>query len=165
MSKQAIYRHCSFPTFWLNECKHFNICWQLRIFNICIIIHNTLVKYNNSKLYEEIFGDMLVGVSVCRQAGAICSLQGPLSNQSVNRGGVWLISPTPPLFVLSFPRLMLWVIRQINTVPYSSPTISPPPHQSIKSQDIISHLSTGGVTCSYQASLSSLSVAAHHTHV
>lgn len=87
---------------------------------------------------EEILGDkcvcLCVCVTVCRQAGAICSSQGPWSNQSVSGGGERLISHPS-----SLPSLVPKTDALGNkTNQYTSSQPSP----STQSQDIISRLSS-----------------------
>lgn len=76
-----------------------------------------------------------VHVSVCRQAGAICSPQGPLSNQSVNGGGAQLISHHS-----SLPSLVPKTDALGNKADQYTSSQS---FTSTQSQDVISRLSSG----------------------
>lgn len=81
------------------------------------------------------FHEVSVCECMCRQAGAICSPQGPRSNQSINRGGARLISH--PSSLPSFVPKTDALGNKANQ--YTSSQSSPP----AQSQDIISRLSSG----------------------
>lgn len=83
-------------------------------------------------------------VYVCTDKRTICSLQGPLSNQSVNRGGAQLISHPS-----SLPSLVPKTDALGNKANQYTPSQSSLPTQR---QEHYQLFVIGTATCSYQAS-------------